>query len=496
VETALELLQRKGRKVSSFLAQSPEDAAESMPRWTTQMGATMKAVSFMGNGFLAMSGYAGVMAGLLAVLKNALGISGLSHLLSVFQIFSSNSGGTWYSGLLAYSKDFCSLQETLGDSPSRAGELWNAMFFQNKGPALWGRSWRKTNEVIQMRAGLRNITLGNTTAMQDWATNKLWLAAVSIPTGSVKKPVRVSRSIAYRLVSKRIDLPALIPGVISVRLNSETGISPAPFSICGAASGPDCWGLEMLRTDGASLCGHSQTLPHLHPHPGTWSLTGVLTASSAAYGDGIIGATGSSKDAQKMSAWAVPGTKHPFRRGDYAALDAKEGSDPKLCQTYAIIDGSFTDNTGILNAVAAGVTEVTAFLNNFQLNKWLRPSYDKSSPTSIFQEDILELIQASGDRRTIHNVTDAYAKIDFVRIGVTTKRNKLFGTEQGRRVKLNLIMISGFLDDSWFSPALDSMAFGDLVQTITSAMMAAQHQDSVEWVLKMFFHVSLPSDWD
>lgn len=298
-------------------------------------------------------------------------------------------------------------------------------------------------------------------------------------------------------MSTRIDLPAFIPAAVSVLLNSETGVSQSPFPLCGAGSWPNCWSVQRVRTGRRdSRCGkfaRLPTMPHIHPYPGRWSLTGILTASSAAYGGQVVGALDSATTVQSLSAWAVPGERDPLRSGQYAVVDDADGLDENLCRSFAIIDGSFTDNTGISHAVGAGATELTAFLNAFLLSKWLKQGYEKSSPYAIFKDDILELIQTSRERRTIRNVTDAYAKIDFVRINATTKRNRLFDTKAGQNIKLNLIIIFGFLDESWYSQAPGSLAYGELLQSIVSAMTAPQHQESVEWVLKTFFHVSLHS---
>lgn len=478
-----------------------EPALKLLQRRARTLTAASKAISFEGGGSLAMSDYAGVMAGLLAVLKKSTaGRAALTHLLSIFDVFSSNSGGTWYCGLLAYSRKFRLLQESMAESHSRAGELWNALSKEGIVAALSGTSWWRNNEEIEVRSGDLSLhtSLGNTTAMEDWALQKLWLVAISIPTANKTKPIRVSKSSTYYLTSERTHLPAFLPGAINLRLNSETATAPAPFPLCGKAGKSDCWGLKMIHSseDGsATRCSKYHTLPQLHPHPGRWHLTGVFTASSAAFGDRILGPDSWLKETRKWSAWAVRGSLHPFVEGEHAAVDT-EDTDPKLCQTYSIIDGAFTDNTGILHAVASGADEVTAFLNAFMLDRWLKATFENSSEYSIFQEDLLQLIHNSNEKHTIHSLTDVYAKIEFVRVGVTTKENRWFGTKAGNKVRLNLIIISGFLDATWFLEGPGSTVFGDLVQSLVDTMTAPQHSEAVEWALKHFFHVSWPSEWD
>lgn len=496
-EPALKLLQRKRKLV---IGDEPGTKARIVKTAT-------KAICFEGGGHLAMSDYAGVMAGLLAVLKKSTaGRVALTHLLSIFDVFSSNSGGTWYSGLLAYSRKFRMLQEAMAESNTRAGELWNDEIFSKEGivSALSGKSWWKNNEEIQVRSGDlgRHTSLGNTTAMEDWALQKLWLISISIPTGSKIKPIQVSKSSNYYLVSERTHLPAFIPGVINLRLNSETATAKAPFPLCGMAATSDCWGLKMVRSSEgrkATKCSKYSTLPELHPYPGRWHLTGVFTASSAVFGDRVLGPTSWLKETREWSAWVVPGTAHPFVEGEQAAVntpDDDEDSHPKLCQTYSIIDGAFTDNTGILQAVSSGVYEVTAFLNNFMLDRWLEPSFENSSEYSVFQENLLHLIETSNESHTLYNVTSVYTEIKFVRVDVTTKENRWFGTKAGNKVRLNLIIISGFLDYTWFLQGPGSNLFGDLVQSLVDTMTAPKHAETVKWALKNFFHVSWPSEWD
>jgi len=85
-----------------------------------------RAVAYEGGGWLAMTAYAGLMAGMSSVVDPQ---GPVTDILKEFEIISSTSGGSWLSLSMAYSESFLTglqdMKDSAGSNPERAVELWS-----------------------------------------------------------------------------------------------------------------------------------------------------------------------------------------------------------------------------------------------------------------------------------------------------------------------------------------------------------------------------------
>jgi hypothetical protein len=183
----------------------------------------------------------------------------------------------------------------------------------------------------------------------------------------------------------------------------------------------------------------------------------------------------------------IAGMKSPFgvsrRSVDAAAADAIHG----------VIDGGYSDGTGLGIAVASGAQEVLLVLNSGPTDRPFfleilckdgpRPA-NPMQPTELYPlfETTADAVQkqwlAMGELILPNAI---YLKrVIAGSFEMTTARNQYFGIAGGRNVTLHLIHVCASLNIGFFEKYVN---FGSLAQEITSAISADVNRDFVNQVI-------------
>lgn len=498
------------------------------------------AVTFEGNGFLAESMYASLTAGLLAVYRLEInnqveseGSNGdvymmpeLEDLMHSFDIMASNSGGSWYCGFLAYNDHFRDIQEQLGRTPKYAGLIWNTKVYslENRQEVIFKMFTGSFTDAIKAMQSYHaghdeDIELGNFSAMQAWARFKLWLVSTTITSAFEDAPIKVNKTTSYYLnpnedslrgkinktkyniTTQNLSFPTtgFIPASLAIRLSGDAAdyMAPMPYCLGAFVAGlPSCWGMEMLHT------GDCRNWTNIKPdtvfaYGGKMLLSGILAASSAMMGTETIGGEGgkgSGSWAERGSAWAVPSKTRPFHNGNLAMVsDAYDGADKIMCSVFAVADGGFADNTGILHAVSAGADIITSYANGYELGKVLKSASSLECVYCIFADDLEIMSKHTKSRQDIYSTSWFYTKMEFLELPTTTIPNLWFGTVAGKHVLINIMKIKTFIDSDWLLHSIDmnSRVFGIIMQVLVDTLIDAWNRPKVNWCLQNMYQLDL-----
>lgn len=222
---------------------------------------------------------------------------------------------------------------------------------------------------------------------------------------------------------------------------------------------------------------------------GAFPVVQTVAASSAVFGSAIGGFVFSEIAAQLTAEVAVwIGTK-----GFEAADELYD----------ALIDGGFSDGTGIAQAVSAGASEVVVVLNSFSTNQpeyvaqlfqggtVVKPAVPKEL-FPVFQSPSASAVQtAFTEFETLKLHNSSYLKvIAFGKIQATTAENKFFGIQGGRDVTLNIINICSELSIGFLA---NFENYGHLVQEVALTISDPANRDVVLSQLMPLFDSSLNS---
>jgi len=242
---------------------------------------------------------------------------------------------------------------------------------------------------------------------------------------------------------------------------------------------------------------------------GAFPVVQTVAASSAVFGSAIGGFVFSEIAAQLTAEVAVwIGTKG-FEAADelYDTLQSHVDADlmSELGKTafHALIDGGFSDGTGIAQAVSAGASEVVVVLNSFSTNQpeyvaqlfqggtVVKPAVPKEL-FPVFQSPSASAVQtAFTEFETLKLHNSSYLKvIAFGKIQATTAENKFFGIQGGRDVTLNIINICSELSIGFFA---NFENYGHLVQEVALTISDPANRDVVLSQLMPLFDSSLNS---
>jgi len=489
----------------------------------------------------------------------------------------SVSGGTWYAAELVYSERFLTLQEALAlVSLAETGELILEEWFYRLDSALnvvsniseglaWGTSGAALlNAVAKMESsrgasscqapctagdvpfGLVNsVVLLSTADLQptatlgdpvnSWAESKWWLPSVSIATPAVHNPGHVqvtvlnerSTVVSYQVKSKmHADIPLYTPAKFSICLG-DCALKQAPLPFCATA---DCFGYQQVYYEGNKLERPMAFSPPLGEGYGSafsnvskLGLLGVATASSAFLGPVVLQRPEACKTSTTQllqSAWFtsgpvtfLEGTKNILAS---TKLPAKEAATILAhTSTQAIMDGAFTDSTGILQAVAAGATDVTSYIGDVRgvVNLFAGGNSTLNGPDPCFSNVLFFQIFSTPWQTIEAEVTSfrclkvpsiegesdpagAYLiSICFGTVTTTTAENTFAGVEGGREVKLHIVIVESTLDSLPFpvpdftsgQAGLDWRPYGRLVTEISTTMGSRVNRAAVKELAKTFF---------
>ena len=165
---------------------------------------------------------------------------------------------------------------------------------------------------------------------------------------------------------------------------------------------------------------------------------------------------------------------------------------------HALIDGGYTDGTGIAQAVSSGASEVVVVLNSFSINQAeyvlqlfpggpiVKPGVPKEL-FPVFQSPNASVIEAAFAEFQTLKLASGSRFLKVLAIGTiegTTAENKFFGIAGGSRVTINVINICSELSIGFFAN-FDN--YGQLVQEVALTVSDPANRDMVLTKLMPFF---------
>ena len=168
-----------------------------------------------------------------------------------------------------------------------------------------------------------------------------------------------------------------------------------------------------------------------------------------------------------------------------------------------MIDGAFTDNTGIGWAVAAGATEVLALANGevFE-SSWTQgfselfagaatswgPKAFGGEYFQLFEETEQTFQDAVNSWPSLELASGSSGMLTEIRYGtlpVTTVANEGFGIVAGRAVTLKVVAVT--TRGIAMGVSTDYFLYSALVNDITSTFAAPANRDATQEILKSFY---------
>jgi len=301
----------------------------------------------------------------------------------------------------------------------------------------------------------------------------------------------------YKLSNSQSSQPLFTPVRYSIVMGSGTGAS-APMSYCAPGmcnsfemtyKGTNWAGVQRFTSEGTVTTSNPEV------NAGSVSLTHAVAASSAFLG-GVCTST-ATELAQEMigSHWGVwttsTGGANSFKDaqdGIQGLVDNKEVTKSSLKALsdqglMAVIDGGYTDNTGISHALASGANEVVSFLVDEEDFFNLFAGGEKQINVAmgvymiyfqIFQESMDAVKSQMNNFEQFAIGSSAYLKsIKYGTLSLTTVDCPAMGIDAGRSVTLHIISVDSSLSIGGLQ---DFRKYGSLVQEIVSAVMSNESQ--------------------
>mmetsp|Transcript_129472 Transcript_129472/g.413894 ORF Transcript_129472/g.413894 Transcript_129472/m.413894 type:complete len:558 (+) Transcript_129472:42-1715(+) len=445
-----------------------------------------------------------------------------SGLYAKLASLASVSGGSWFAAELIYSERFLNLVEGIAADHKQAaamfGERWTGPWLSvarkddffvkvlakisgelgQVGAAedllmagyFWktGLTWTNfTLELLETTAGIdMSYTLGH--PVMDWAKHKTWLCCHTLVAPSSKQSLsRVhifdhlepEASVKSTLEGDS-GLGEFVPATYSIVLGSASARAPVPYvaetavpkSARWSYAGPQasCWasccaaGYSAKSAEVgafANLCEGAGSLPVVSCAAASSAAAGSWILSNEPLLDSLLDDTIGS-----IAVWQGTGVGHSaFQRPESQVMGLKPSSVNQasvdelahagLC---AVIDGGNCDDTAIAYAIAAGFTEVVAYISNTNTDKNFTKLLElfagpytidgmqhEGIASPIFQEQA-EVVWSSGCAKFTQLEKASGARfLQAIVVGTLsaiTAENKLWGIHEGVAVIVHVIAVT------------------------------------------------------
>mmetsp|Transcript_83012 Transcript_83012/g.267514 ORF Transcript_83012/g.267514 Transcript_83012/m.267514 type:complete len:462 (-) Transcript_83012:184-1569(-) len=390
--------------------------------------------------------------------------------------------------------------------------------------------WSLVNAVILLSTADLPPTATFGDPVNSWAKSKWWLPSVSVATPAVHndRDVQVTvlsengTVVSYQVKSEMPDIPLYTPAKFSICLG-DGAHKQAPLPFCATA---DCFGNRLLYpvSGGALLSrplweGYASAFSNVSQV----GLLGVASASSAFLGPVVLQRPETCETSSTrllQSAWFTSGNDS-FLEGTNNILASTTLPPTQVAtifahtSTQAIMDGAFTDSTGILQAVAAGAADVTSYISDLRSlwNLFAGGNSTLNGPDPCFS-NVLFFQIFSTPWHTIEAEVKSFkclkvpsiegrsdpagaylTSICFGTVTTTTAENTFAGVEGGREVKLHIVIVESTLDSLPFpvpdftsgQAGLDWRPYGRLVTEISTTMGSRVNRAAVKELAKTFF---------
>jgi len=348
-----------------------------------------------------------------------------------------------------------------------------------------------------------------------WLEGKVWLSVHSVVTGVPSKNALLSNDFGQfaryhdSLAETWGDaLPVYVLAKHSIVFGSGRGAA-APYPYFAESSGASIrslvyrgsvlFGLRRWRTQSALL----ERLGRLvEASSGSLPVVGVASASSAVAGgmclSRTVDATVGNFEAQLIpwAALALDG-EETFSRGvvGYKDLEEKGVSRARLnaCArsgVAAVIDGGYTEGSGVAQAVSVGAHEVVMVVSDLDsVSGLFQPEKGSTETLGIPRLHLPIFEEREGDplfeeMHDFHITEGSQFLQGFMLATVrgTTVRNQLFGIAEGRQVTLRVVFVGTHLAIGLLS---DYNHDCGLAQEIVQCMLSEQNASPLEaWLLR------------
>lgn len=379
-----------------------------------------------------------------------------------------------------------------------------------------GVDWNRfVDKLLLSTASINQTLMLGEEAVMEWAKGKTWLVAhTAVIPSQGKKGILYSNSdgscqLTYMDNSTQSELTYMLPAKFSVKLGS--GIhSSAPVTYLPTASYVKAHKLKYTAT--SLYHAESDALGVDGAHGNIAKFSGLLpvarvTAASSAFlgGAAILGdlvgdleSTIGNADFAPWISTAPDGLAFEVANTLIKQLEYNEShrwigipnksvDDFAKAAVHGVIDGGYSDNTGIANAVASGVGEVVVILNSNATGITSLPDvlalFPGGANGSEFQPKVLYPVFESPTSADLQSQINSFHNLDlggseflrFISVGTviaTTADNFYFGIQGSRAVTLHIINIGSALSIGLFENFAN---YATVIQEIVSVMLAKEN---------------------
>jgi hypothetical protein len=167
------------------------------------------------------------------------------------------------------------------------------------------------------------------------------------------------------------------------------------------------------------------------------------------------------------------------------AINHTSVDDLATLKLHGLIDGGYTDDTGLANVVAAGATEVLVLLDSnssisstsmeLLFQDGPAPTTPGSSSSPVFQESASYVRDAwQGFHKLDVTGTQFLTAVAVGTLSATTTDNKQFGTTAGTSVTINVMQLCGEVTIGFFENVDNYNTYAqEVIQTLSSEANAA-----------------------
>jgi hypothetical protein len=361
-----------------------------------------------------------------------------------------------------------------------------------------------------------------------WAKGKTWLVAhtVVMPGQGSKSAILYSDKIGSSTLKygdTTDELTYFLPAKFSVKLGSGIN-SHAPVAYLPTSSYIKDHKLKYTATSFYSTesdaLGEDGAHGNIMKYSGMLPVTRVTSASSAflggaaIFGD-LVGDIQSIVGDADMTPWI---STAPFGQAFDVAntlikqleyneshrligISNKSVDDFAKAAVHGVIDGGYSDNTGIAHAVAAGADEVVVVVNSAASGMASLPDVmglfaGGACPMGCdFTPKVLYPVFESPTAAELQTKINNFHTLDlagsrllkFISVGTvtaTTTNNSYFGVQGSRKVTIHVINVGGALSIGYFENFANYATF---TQEIVTVMLAKQNADFVSKTIMPIF---------
>lgn len=358
--------------------------------------------------------------------------------------------------------------------------------------------------------------------VMSWANDKVWLCDHSVLLPSGKKFARLYQGDldvpSARYVAQGSDnIPIVTPAKFSIQMGAgEASSAPHPYVADTAVPvgvDLDFKGVAIPIIDEPSAVSAPLDVRDFSDGvfvdgAGQLPVSDVASASSAAAGIapvlGLLADEALAIIDADLTPWASNtaggasfGTAIELvqRLKDFGGVSQDSMNALAAAKVHGLIDGGYTDDTGLANVVAAGANEVVLLLDSssstssFHIELLCKdgppPAMPDALHSAIFETPASTVNMSWPSLQTLALQNTQFLKnVAFGSFNLTTADNSLYGVSAGRPITIHVVQISG---DVTIGVLEDIDNYNTYVQEIIQTLVAAENAELVKGTLLPMF---------